>query len=144
MKIYMDVCCLNRPFDDLSQDRIYLESEAVLAIISRCEKDSWVLVASGAIDFELSKMQDLDRLEQVRKLYSVAQIRIGLSADIEYRAAILQQHGVRPFDSLHVASAESCSADVLLTTDDRLIKVTNRIDLNVRVANPLHLLIGGA
>ena len=28
MKIYMDVCCLNHPFDDLSQDSVYLEAEA--------------------------------------------------------------------------------------------------------------------
>jgi hypothetical protein len=30
MKIYLDNCCLNRPFDDLSQDRVYLEAEAIL------------------------------------------------------------------------------------------------------------------
>ena len=30
MKIYLDVCCLNRPFDDQTQDRIHLESEAVV------------------------------------------------------------------------------------------------------------------
>ena len=28
--IYLDVCCLNRPFDDQTQERIRLESEAVL------------------------------------------------------------------------------------------------------------------
>lgn len=27
--IYMDNCCLNRPFDDLSNDKVRLESEAV-------------------------------------------------------------------------------------------------------------------
>jgi len=26
MKVYLDACCLNRPFDDQSQDRIRLES----------------------------------------------------------------------------------------------------------------------
>jgi len=25
MKIYLDVCCLNRPFDDQVQDRVRLE-----------------------------------------------------------------------------------------------------------------------
>lgn len=32
MRIYMDNCCLNRPFDDQSKIRIRLESEAVLFI----------------------------------------------------------------------------------------------------------------
>lgn len=26
--IYLDVCCLNRPFDDQTQERIFLEAEA--------------------------------------------------------------------------------------------------------------------
>jgi hypothetical protein len=32
MKLYMDNCCFNRPFDDQSQLRIRLESEAKLKI----------------------------------------------------------------------------------------------------------------
>jgi hypothetical protein len=34
----MDVCCLNRPFDAQTQERIRLESEAVLLILERCER----------------------------------------------------------------------------------------------------------
>ncbi|MDF2439948.1 MAG: hypothetical protein JWN98_932 [Abditibacteriota bacterium] len=37
MKIYLDVCCLKRPFDDQGQDRIHLESEAVLLILAHVE-----------------------------------------------------------------------------------------------------------
>lgn len=33
MKIYLDACCLNRLFDDQTQDRIRLESEVVVLII---------------------------------------------------------------------------------------------------------------
>lgn len=33
MKLYLVNCCYNRPFDDQTQDRIHLESEAVLAIL---------------------------------------------------------------------------------------------------------------
>jgi hypothetical protein len=40
-KIYLDTCCLNRPFDDQTQERIRLESEAMLAILSRIEKGEW-------------------------------------------------------------------------------------------------------
>ncbi|WP_418648223.1 hypothetical protein ACNQFN_05640 [Thauera butanivorans] len=32
MKIYLDVCCSNRPFDDQSQTRIRLETEAKLVL----------------------------------------------------------------------------------------------------------------
>ena len=37
MRIYLDNCCYNRPFDDQTQDRIHIESEAVLAILKACE-----------------------------------------------------------------------------------------------------------
>ncbi len=34
-QIYLDVCCLNRPFDDQRQDRIRLEADAVLLILGQ-------------------------------------------------------------------------------------------------------------
>ena len=33
--IYLDVCCLNRPFDDWSYDRNRLEGEAVITILKQ-------------------------------------------------------------------------------------------------------------
>lgn len=39
MKIYLNVCCLNRPFDDQTQTRIHLEAEAVLSIIQSVETE---------------------------------------------------------------------------------------------------------
>jgi len=40
-KVYFDVCCLNRPFDDQNQARIRLEAEAVLMMLNRCEAGDW-------------------------------------------------------------------------------------------------------
>ena len=56
MRAYMDVCRLNRPFDDQTQDRIRIESEAVLAILNRC-MDDWILVGSEVIDYEKFQMR---------------------------------------------------------------------------------------
>jgi len=33
LKIYLDNCCYNRPFDVLTQERLRLESEAIVAIV---------------------------------------------------------------------------------------------------------------
>jgi len=38
MKVYLDACCLNRPFDDQTQDCIHLETEAIVLILNRLEK----------------------------------------------------------------------------------------------------------
>ncbi|WP_373529089.1 hypothetical protein [Nostoc sp.] len=41
--IYLDVCCLNRPFDDQTQERIFLEAEAVLRILAIVQMGDWRL-----------------------------------------------------------------------------------------------------
>ena len=137
----MDACCLNRPLDDLSQDRVYLEAEAVLSIISHCEKGKWVLIASGAIDFELLKLSDADRQEQVQMLYTAASERIKLSSEAEQRSVFFQKHGLKPLDSLHLALSETSGADVFLTTDDRLLRTAQKIDLKIKIANPVSWLM---
>ena len=137
MRIYMDVCCLNRPYDDLSQARVYLEAEAVLLIISICEDREWTLLASTVIDYELSKHSDLERLGNVQALYAAANERVKLTDEIIQRAISFQSRGLKKLDSLHLASAEIYKADVFLTTDDRLLKNANKIDLKTTVANPV-------
>jgi predicted nucleic acid-binding protein len=137
----MDNCCLNRPFDDLTQDRVYLEAEAVLSIIAHCEKQDWSLASSGALDYEISKIADAERQEQVGTLYSTAGERIKISEEAETRSAFFHGQGLKPFDSLHLALAESGECDVFLTTDDRLLRAAKRLDLKMQVANPVSWLM---
>lgn len=54
--VYMDVCCYNRPFDDQLQDRIRIEAEATLAILARCQSNTWTLAGSVIIDVEINKI----------------------------------------------------------------------------------------
>ena len=43
MKIYLDNCCYNRPYEDQSQIRISLEAQAKLHIQSEIKMDSMSL-----------------------------------------------------------------------------------------------------
>jgi predicted nucleic acid-binding protein len=133
----MDVCCLNRPFDDFSQERIFLEAEAILTIITRCERGEWTLLVSSVIDYELSQLQDEDRLEKVQTLYDASKEWYSLSSDAEKRAKQFQQYGIKSLDSFHLALAETQKADIFLTTDMRLLRAVHRIELNIKVSNPL-------
>jgi hypothetical protein len=47
MRIYFDVCCLNRPFDDQRRERVRLETEALLIAFDRCTSGEWEWVSSG-------------------------------------------------------------------------------------------------
>jgi len=47
--------------------------------------------------------------------------------------------GFKTYDALHIACAEKAAADVLLSTDDRLLKKaeTNQHSLKINIDNPL-------
>ncbi|MCD8300876.1 MAG: PIN domain-containing protein [Clostridiales bacterium] len=138
MRIYLDNCCYNRPFDDQSQERIHLESEAVLAVLQRGQNGIYDIVGSDVLNLEMEHMTDLDKKQRVKELYKVASVSVAYTEDIKKRSQeIMSQSNIKSFDSLHIASAESADADVLLTTDDRLEKMAARLDLKVRVINPL-------
>lgn len=47
MRVYLDICCLKRPFDDQSQPRIHLEAEAVLALLDASGKQIEFLHAAA-------------------------------------------------------------------------------------------------
>ncbi len=55
MKIYLDNCCYNRPFDDQSQIRIHLETQAKLYIQSKIREGTYDLVWSYILDYENGK-----------------------------------------------------------------------------------------
>ena len=142
MRIYLDVCCLNRPFDDLSQDRVRLESEAVLTVLSRCQSGKWNLIGSEAILLEIRKMPDTERRDKVLFLSSITSSFITVDIHIEKRGMEIEKMGIRSFDAMHIACAEKANADILLTTDDDLLRKIrlNRDRIKVRIENPINWL----
>ena len=67
MRIYLDNCCLQRPFDDRSQPRINLEAEAVLTILQLVEAGGVELLSSEALQFEVDKVPDADAAPKATK-----------------------------------------------------------------------------
>lgn len=142
-KIYLDVCCLNRPFDDWTQERIRLEGETVLNIFERIRSKQWELVTSETVEAELEKMRDLEKLDSIVKLLKIATTNIVIDQMIDQRSKQLETLGFGLYDSFHIACAETAEVDVLLTTDDRLIKRAIRYQdqLRVIINNPVNWLM---
>ena len=143
MKVYLDVCCFNRPFDDYAQDRVRLESEAVLTILEHTQSGMWAIIGSEVIDIEISKIPDDDLRCKVNILTGMKQKFITVNNDVEIRAKELEKLGFKSFDALHIACAEKGDADILLTTDDIFLSkaLQSRNILKVRVENPLRWLM---
>ncbi|MBA2645801.1 MAG: PIN domain-containing protein [Pyrinomonadaceae bacterium] len=139
VKIYLDVCSLQRPFDDQRQARIRLEAEAVKLIIARVEDGDFTWLTSEVVDYEVAQNPDAERAFKARLLAAHAETKVIVGANETARANELEQLGFTGFDALHLACAESGNADVFLTTDDKLLKRAARVatKLGVRVANPL-------
>ena len=139
MKLYLDVSCLNRPFDDQNQARIRLESEAVVFILERVDTGVWSLVSSEVAMLEINAIRDDERRTRVLMLLPEKDRILDLTPAMFVRAGALRKLGFKPADALHVAAAESAEADVMLSCDNHLCRLGKRHwrELRVAVANPL-------
>lgn len=137
MKIYLDVCCLCRPFDDQTMGRIRLEVAAVQEIIRRCSTQEFTLVTSEVVTEELSKIPDIQKRLRVEKIASVSEEYQLIDEEIIVRMHELISMGGDAMDSLHVACAERAGA-VFLTTDDDLVTFYKSHQLiQIRIENPV-------
>jgi len=143
MRIYLDVCCLNRPFDDQSQERIRMESEAVELVFELCERGTHRWVSSTAIEEEASLNPDIDQRMKMEAMLKLADERLQADDSVLGSARAYRPQGIRGFDALHVALAECGGCDLLLTVDDDLIRKARRLNppLRVRVENPARWLL---
>ena len=135
MVLYLDNCCYNRPFDDQTQDRIHIESEAILAILKACENGIIKILSSPIVRIEIDKYSNEYKREKVLALYSLA------NPDIPFTEELRAKSNIRLMDSLHVATAEAGEVDAMLTTDDKLIKSCSKLNLSVKVINPIVFLL---
>jgi len=137
MKIYLDNCCLNRPFDDQLQDKVRLETDAILAIINMCEINKWEFCKSDVLIYEINQIIDYDRKQKVMRIYKYGKTEIKINKSIQLRANQLLEYNIKPFDALHLASAENGKVDIFLTTDKKLILASYSANMKIKVMNPV-------
>jgi predicted nucleic acid-binding protein len=138
MKIYLDVCCLNRPFDNQRNLRIHLEAEAVKTILTLCEQDPWQLLNSQVIEFEIGNTADEVKRTQLQFMVAKAVSIIRLNPTIITRTKFFETAGLTTFDAMHLACAET-QADIFLTVDDKFLKKARTLT-SLTVNNPLNWL----
>jgi predicted nucleic acid-binding protein len=138
-RIYLDNCVLSRPFDDQGQERIRLETEAIILLLARLERKEWTWLGSQALELEIEKTPDEEHQSRLRRVIDFVSLMLEIGDKELERALELQKLGFAGFDALHLACAEIGKADVFLTTDDRLLKLAKRLakKLHVKVVNPL-------
>ena len=139
MKIYLDNCMFNRPFDEQSHIRIRIETEAKLAIQEEIRRGTYQLIWSYILDYENNKNPFRERQEQIMKWKKYAITDIEENTDIIKTALLLNSKGLQKMDSLHIACAIFAKADYFLTTDDKVIKKANVIT-DLEISDPINFI----
>lgn len=137
MLLYLDLNCFNRPFDDQQQDRIARETAAVFSVLQRIIDGVDHLAWSAVLEFENAQHPLTERRTEIAQWGHRALVNVGTSERVSARAQELTTAGAGALDAAHVACAEAAACDCLLTCDDRLVRLARRVDLAVRVQNPV-------
>lgn len=135
MNLYLDTSVHNRPFDDQTQPRIWLETLALGLILQLIESGEASLINSSTLQFENSRNPYPLRREWMERCLTLSTKYQGADELIRKRAEELEKQGVQAIDSLHVAAAELADADFFITCDDRLLK--KREQFKVQSLNPV-------
>lgn len=133
MKLYLDNCMFNRPFDDQANFKILLETEAKLKIQENIRAGLYQLVWSYILDYENEKNPFKERREQIKKWRQYANRDIEANDEIIHRAHSLSECGLKNFDALHLACAITADADYFLTTDKGVLNKAGLItDISIK------------
>ena len=142
MRVYLDCCSLQRPFDDRSQPRIAVEAEAVLVILALCESHQVGLISSETLLFEIGRIPDQTREEDALAILKLSKETVELTAEVEALARRLSASGLKPLDALHLASASTAKADYFCTCDDKFFgKAKTLGGLGTTVVSPTELVM---
>ena len=139
MRIYLDNCCLNRPFDDQAVIRVKLEAEAVIYIQSQIVARAVDLAWSYMIDYENEANPFEERRNAIVRWKSYALVDSEESKSVLKRAGLIGKLGIKPKDALHAACAVEAQCDYLLSTDDVLVKKLENVQ-GIKALNPIDFL----
>lgn len=134
MRICLDTSVLNRPFDDQSQPRIVLETQALRTILQLIETEQMELINSAVLEYENSRNRSPLRRQWVEQCLRLAKQYQAMDGNVAQRATALESQGIKAIDALHVACSEAAGCDYFLTCDDRLMR---RYSGSLKVVNPV-------
>ena len=134
MKIYLDHCTYNRPFDDQSNIKNQLETTAKLHIQDQIRQGKYDLVWSYMSDFENSNNPNIENKNSIQLWEDIAKHKCKSSESILMRGNKTKQAGIRANDALHIACAIESKCEYFITTD---VGLTNKNVEGIQIINPI-------
>ena len=140
MRVYLDNCCLGRPFDDQNFPRIAEETEAQIFIENQIRAGKVELATSYMLHYENLQCPRKNRREYVAqflKSHTSNYISVNSAEMVMAKAEQFILQGIKQKDAYHVASAILAECDYFLTVDDRLLKLKSN---EITLINPIDFL----
>ena len=135
--IYIDMCCLKRPFDDQSQGRVWMETQAVMRILTACWIGLFKTHSSPALLYENRMNPNPLRRMRVGEILKGFEAPLPSAPGVYRRATIIARAGVDALDAVHLAFAEETKADYFITCDDYLLGMAARLRLKTAIIDPI-------
>jgi predicted nucleic acid-binding protein len=135
MRVYLDNCTFNRPFDSQASIRIRIEAEAKLYIQEKIRLLELELIWSYILDFENDQNPFGERKSTIKRWKQYCAIDVEETDEILKNATSIMNKGIKAKDALHIASAMEGNAGFFITTDDGILKKASGLK-NIKVINP--------
>lgn len=136
LKLYLDNCCFNRPFDDQNQLKVFLETQAKLDIQEKILLGQYHLIWSHILDYENEQNSNGMMKFEIAQWETRSVLTVEISELVLEHARSLMQSTIHLEDALHVACAIVAQADYFITTDRKLLNKLSKLNL-IRAVNPI-------
>lgn len=134
LKIYLDICSYNRPFDNQTQIKIRLETEAKLYVQAGIREKKYSLTWSYMLDFENGENPYEEKKNAITPWRDIADRFCASSDEVLSLGQDIMKHGIKAKDALHIACAITSGCAYFITTD---YKLTNKTIEGIRIINPI-------
>ena len=134
IRIYLDNCCFNRPYDNQNNLLILLETEAKLFVQNLILTEKIELIWSFVLDYENNDNPFEERKKSINEWQYLAALDCDLCDEITDEARNLMKSGLRQKDASHISCAIYARADYFLTTDK---KILNKSVSGTQLINPI-------
>ena len=141
IKVYLDNCAYNRPFDDQRQIRIFLEAQAKLYIQRLIISKDLYLVYSYMSVYENSENPNPEHRKSILSFFhnAIEFIDINKANIIEERAERIKKCNIKANDAIHLACAIEGKCAFFVTTDNGILKKYREPD--IRVCSPIDFIL---
>ena len=140
MRLYLDNCCFNRPFDDQSTLTIRLETEAKLHIQAAIHAGQYALGWSYILDYENAANPLDERRNEIQKWETLADSFVVETPAILSAMTEIVATGFKAVDALHIACAQALECEYFLTVDKGILKKAKAV-AGMQILNPIDFVI---